>query len=108
MQNLIQNLKETVTAAAANEDFLHHEWFVEYHLKIAEQIALELCSIYKKADVDIVTTLIWVHDYPKIIVKEREHDPALLEKVYELLLVVGFDKEFADKIIDLLTIFEHK
>ena len=105
---LISKLKEKVIKAASNESFIHHEWFVEYHLLIVEQIALELCEKYEDANKKLVLVLVWVHDYAKILDKEKEHDKEMLEKVEDLLGEVGFDDAFIEKALEYLEIFEKK
>ncbi len=106
MNENIQKLKDHVIEASKNPSFLHHEWFVEHHLNIFEKIALELCEIYKEADKDIVLTLVWIHDYGKILDMAKEHE--LNHKAGELLLELGFPAEFVEKVMEYLEIFESK
>ena len=39
-------LKEAVTAKASNPGFIHHQWYVKWHLQIVERLVNELCNIY--------------------------------------------------------------
>jgi hypothetical protein len=107
MDNLITKLKETVSKASENPNFIHHKWFIKYHLNIVEQISLELCDVYKDADRNLVRTLVWTHDYGKIC-GIREDMSKIIEVTEALLIKIGFDKEFISKSIDYLKIFESK
>lgn len=106
MENNIQKLKSHVIKASNNPSFIHHEWFVEYHLNIFEKIALELCDIYKEADKDIVMTLVWIHDYGKILDITKQHE--LNYKAEELLIELDFPIDFIKKTMEYLEIFESK
>jgi hypothetical protein len=106
MDEKIQKLKSYVVEASKNPSFLHHDWFVEYHLNIFEKIALELCDIYKEADKDVVLTLVWIHDYGKILDMAREHE--LNHKAGELLVELDFPTDFVKKVMEYLEIFESK
>jgi hypothetical protein len=108
MEKLIQKFKEHVVEASANPSFLHHDWFVEYHLNFVEKISLELCEKYPEADKNIVLVLVWIHDYAKILDKEKEHEESMFEKGRGKLIEIGFDSVFVDKVISNLAIFEKK
>jgi len=107
MDKLINNLKNTVSLAASDPRFIHHQWFVKYHLNLVEQIALEACKHYQNADRDLVKTLVWIHDYGKI--KGVKDDlPKILFITEKLMLDIGFPQDFTQKAIDYLRIFESK
>lgn len=108
MEKLIQEFKNQIIESCKNPDFLHHEWYVKYHLDLVERISLELCEIYKDADKNIVLTLVWSHDYAKILNREKEHDVSMFEKTKEKLLELGFEIDFINTILEYLDIFEKK
>lgn len=82
-----------VTKQSAREDFIHHKWFVTYHLEIVEVIALELCEKYTTADSFKVVVLAWLHDYEKIIDFDNQYNTELLA-TRELMKRVGFENAF--------------
>lgn len=104
---LIKELKIKVSKASLNPNFIHHKWFVKYHLNIVEQISLELCDIYSEADRDLVKTLVWIHDYGKIVGIKDNMD-MISKETEELMVRIGFDQEFVSKSIEYLRIFESK
>jgi hypothetical protein len=95
MEGLVARFKQGVIEAAHDRRFVHHRWFVEYHLVIVERIALELCDRYPAADRTLVTVLVWLHDYGKIVdhTGHREHE-ATLSAGGEKLLATGFPEPF--------------
>ena len=96
MQSLIDTFRTHVIKMCDKPEFIHHGWFVKYHLNFVEQISLELCDRYPDADQDIVLVLVWLHDYAKVLDKEREHEEEMMEKGREKLLEIGFEKEFVE------------
>jgi hypothetical protein len=108
MQSLIDTFRAHVIEMSGNSDFSHHGWFVKYHLNFVEQISLELCERYPEADRDVVVVLVWLHDYAKVLDKEREHDEEMMEKGREKLIELGFEQGFVDKVKEYLYLFEQK
>ena len=108
MEYCIESLKKHVIEQAGRPEFIHHDWYVRYHLEIVERIALELSDRYPAADRNMVLTLVWIHDYAKIIDKVREHDEQLFKVGYQKLLELGFAKDFSDLVLENLRIFEMK
>ncbi len=58
MLDKIYILKEKVSNLAKNERFIHHKWFLRYHLELVEKISLELHERYDEANVDLLLGLI--------------------------------------------------
>ncbi|MCW3093387.1 MAG: hypothetical protein JWP81_4456 [Ferruginibacter sp.] len=105
MQQLIEKFKQAVTDLASKESFIHHKWYVKYHLDIVEKIALELCELHKAADRNLVVTLVWLHDYGKIIGKSKKE--TLTEGGKELMQV-GFPRAFVDKAVEAARLVDKK
>jgi hypothetical protein len=98
MLDKIVAFREHVKDAAANEDFIHHKWFVKWHLEIVEKLAIELCGHHPEADRSAVEVLVWLHDYGKIFDYDRQYETTLTagrQKLTEL----GFPPDFVDKVI---------
>lgn len=108
MDKTLNQLRERVAASAANPSFVHREWFVEWHLKIMERIALELCGRYPEADQNLVLALVWLHDYAKILDKSREHDEEMMGETTALLAELGFPEDFRERFASSLALFEKK
>lgn len=107
MNKLIIEFKNQVIKASRKSTFIHHKWFIKYHLVIVEKIALELCQKYKKADKDLVLLLVWLHDYGKILNFDRQYE-LTLSKGKKKLEALGFPKPFIAKAIDYVEIMDKK
>lgn len=107
MQEKIEQFKNTVIQNFSREDFEYHEWMVEYHLKVVEKIAMELCDIYPDANRDIVQTLVWFHDFGKPFDDEKERE-ITLNKGSQALIDCDFEHDFIDKVVEFWKLMEKK
>lgn len=107
MQDKIIELKAQVSEAAANPDFVHHNWFVKWHLEIVEKIVFELLEFYPNADKDVVEVMAWMHDYGKILDFDNQYQTTLT-KGKELLKSLGFAGDFIDRVIDNIELLDNK
>lgn len=98
MENKIRLLKENITSLASDSKFIHNQWYVEYHLKLVEKISMELCKIYDKADKDLVTVMVWVHDVGKMINFEKQYE-INSQIIQDLLNKIRFDEVFIQEVI---------
>lgn len=108
---MIQNfekLRKHIKTIAFTPNFIHHLWFIKWHLEIVEKMSIELCNIYTNADRDLVLGLVWMHDYAKLIDRVHEHDPNVINKGKIILKELGFPVEYIDKLIEYIKIFETK
>lgn len=106
-QDLIQEFKHRVIKASQNPKFIHHKWFMKYHLEIVEKIANELCSIYAEADSQLVNILVWLHDYGKILNFDKSAETTLIEG-RKILIEIGFPEEVVNKVIRYAEIIDKK
>jgi HD superfamily phosphodiesterase len=95
MEQRIEAFKQHVTEAAANPEFVHHRWFVKYHLELVERIAQELLVKYSEADADLVMVLVWLHDYGKILDFDNQYEKTL-EAGPKILKRLEFAPEFVE------------
>jgi hypothetical protein len=107
METLVKNFRKQVVIAAQNPNFIHHQWYVKYHLEIVEKISLELCDHYPNADRDLVILLVWLHDYGKMINSIDPHQ-ATLTYGKAKLLKLGFSPPLVEKVISFIDLFDKK
>jgi hypothetical protein len=107
MEDKITLFKQHVTEASSNPNFLHHKWFVKWHLEIVQKLASELCGQHPEADRDLVELMVWLHDYGKILDFDDEYGKTLTagrQKLTEL----GFPPEVVTRAIDYIEILDKK
>lgn len=92
---------------AVSPDFLHHKWFVKWHLEIVERIALELLAFYPRADRNLVEVMVWLHDYGKILDYDNQYQKTLTAG-HEKLLELGFTEDFTNKAITNIELLDKK
>jgi hypothetical protein len=96
--NLQAPLRAQVIKDSNDPSFIHHVWFVKYHLEIVEKIAQELCEKYPQANKAKVSILAWLHDYEKIVEFNNEHNTDLTA-TKALMTKVGFPVEFIEDVV---------
>lgn len=104
---LVLALKKAVVEASADEHFVHHKWFVNYHLDIVEQISSELCDIYTEADRLRVKLLVWLHDYEKIIDFDNQYNTELVA-TRALMEKIGFDEVTIRETLEQINVYNAK
>lgn len=102
-----EQLKAKVIEASSNPDFIHHEWFVKYHLEVVERIARELCGIYALADPSKVAALVWLHDYEKIIDFDNQYNTDLAA-TRRLMQDIGYDSQTIEEFAGLINVYNAK
>ena len=102
----IQELKAHVSGLAQNPSFKHHQWFLEYHLQILEKLVLELCEFYPEADKEMVLTLVWIHDYEKILGVHANYHSYVNTRA--CLAKLGFSTKEQARLISYLEIIDKK
>jgi hypothetical protein len=103
--NPIELIKRNVIQMAEDPIFIHHLWYVTHHLTIVEEISLELCDRYPNADVELVSLLVWMHDYEKIT---RQVPPESKISEQDFLTQFGISSEQIQQVLSSLEIIDRK
>lgn len=101
----ISKVKEKVVEICSEKHFIHHKWYIEYHLNIIEKISLQLCERYSEADQLWVLLLVWMHDFEKIVRNGSIYQGTLGKEFLEDL---DFSPEDINKLLLDIDIFERK
>lgn len=104
---MFEDLKKHIEKLASNPEFIHHKWFVKYHLEVVERIALEACDIYPAADKELVRLMAWMHDYGKMIDFAHQYE-ATLEHGGAALTKIGFAQGLVDRTMRMIEIMDKK
>ena len=108
MEKLIEQFRgHVIDLSSSSKDFIHHDWFVTYHLEVVEKIALELCEKYPEANKELVVLMVWLHDYGKIIDFANEHSTTLTVGK-DKLLELGLASEFVNKAVGYIELLDKK
>ncbi|HEV2412850.1 MAG TPA: hypothetical protein VGS28_03520 [Candidatus Saccharimonadales bacterium] len=106
MQERIQSFIEHVTDLSSNPKFFHYKWFVKWHLRVVERLALELADHHPDADRDLIHVMVWLHDYAKILDWHNERSRKLLNAGRDKLIELGFESGFANRAADYVELMD--
>lgn len=105
---MIHCLKNIIIWLAQDKSFKHHLWYVPYHLEIVEKICIELCEKYPHADREVIFTMVWMHDYPKIISSVQSSEECLQTEWYDMLIKHWFSVTQAAQIVEYILMMDRK
>lgn len=109
MDALIESLIGHVSDTCDTGDFEYREWFVPYHLRVVDDIAMRLCDSYPDVDRDLVRVLVWTHDYSKPLTHGKgEEKERLIPMVRTALGGLGFEDAYIARVASLLALIESK
>ncbi len=107
MEEKILKFKNHVRKVSANPEFIHYQWFVQWHLELVERIAFELLENYPNANRDMVETMVWLHDYGKILNFDDQYNTTIVEGTKKLT-ELGFDKDFVATVVNNIELLDRK
>lgn len=108
MEERLNKLRAFITEKASKPQFVHHKWFVKWHLDIVETLSKDMLKYYPEADENTVIALAWMHDYGKIIDYDTQYEHAHVEAGRQEMIRLGFDENFATNIAESVKIFDKK
>ena len=107
IEDAVITLKKYIKKLSSNINFPHHEWFIKYHIRIVEKIALELCHAYPSADKNLVIATVWFHDYGKLIDFKNEHR-VTQESGLSRMVDLGLSTAFAKRVLESINVIDTK
>jgi hypothetical protein len=108
MNELLDNLRAFITEKASDPDFVHHKWFIKWHLELVETLSKDMMKYYPEADEMTLIVLSWMHDYGKIIDFQNQYDLKYADEGKQVLKNLGFDEKFAEMIGESVKLFDKK
>ena len=108
MDELLNQLRMFVSEKASNPDFIHHKWFVKWHLEIVETLSKDMTKFYPDADEATLIALGWMHDYGKIVDYDNQYDHKYVEEGRIAMMTLGFNEVFATNIAESVKLFDAK
>ena len=108
MNELLDNLRKFITERASNPEFVHHKWFIKWHLKLVETLSKDMMKYYPEADETTLIVLSWMHDYGKIIDFANQYYLKYADQCKQVLKNLGFNEIFAEMIGESIKLFDKK
>ena len=108
MDELLTKLRTYITEKVADPEFVHHKWFIKWHLEIVETLSIDMLKYYPEADKVTLIVLSWMHDYGKIVDFANQYDLRYADEGKQVLVDLGFNASFADMIGESVKRFDKK
>lgn len=108
MNELLENLRTFITEKASNPEFVHHKWFIKWHLELVETLSKDMMKYYPEADETTLIVLSWMHDYGKIIDFANQYYLKYADQCKKVLKNLGFNETFAEMIGESVKLFDKK
>ncbi len=108
MNELLDKLRTFINEKASNPEFVHHKWFITWHLELVETLSKDMMQYYPESDETTIIVLSWMHDYGKIIDFAHQYDEKYADESKRVLKDLGFDDDFAEMIGESVKRFDKK
>ncbi len=119
MDKKIDKLKQIIKDKVADERFLHHDWYIKWHLQIVEDICNQVLPLYPEADPELTIAMAWIHDYGKIVAwvenegkvlanRNQQYQDNYRSEARDLLIELGFETDFANQAMENIKVLDAK